>query len=169
MLAAMSDERLAQLHDDWVFTRQASTQDVGEMLDEIERLRWCEIAMTTKKKLLKLADFLEFKVKNRWFDLEYWADREFPEKKCGTAACAAGWATVCFPRSGLTLLPSVRFAGGGDLEVAYETLRGFDACMAFFKINRDEAEHLFDPDEYSEGRRGRMSVVRRLRTVANKL
>ena len=103
--------------------------------------------MTTKAKLLKLADFLEQKVKDSWFDLGTWGDKGFPKKECGATACAAGWATVCFPRSGLTLLPNSYVEG---LEIAYRRgdsgryTRGFAAVMAFFEIDREAAEHLFD-------------------------
>ena len=140
-------------------------------------------AMTAKKKLLKLADFLEHKVKSSWFDMDAWGTPGFTRKECGSVACAAGWATVCFPRSGLTLLPCdvlhndglfVDFRHDVELVIAYKrdhkrTLRGFATCRAFFEIDAETAGHLFDSSEYPARRQGRMSVVRRLRTVANKL
>lgn len=132
--------------------------------------------MTTKQKLLKLADFLEHKVKSPWFDMETWADRGFPEKKCGTTACAVGWATVCFPRSGLTLMKDdcEDSCDDDDLEIVYkrpghDTLSNFEACTAFFDIDHGTADYLFAPDEYPKRRQGRMSVVRRLRAFVNKM
>lgn len=124
--------------------------------------------MTTKQKqkLLKLADFLEHKVKSHWFNLDTWADAGFREKKCGTTACAMGWATVCFPRS-LTLshdTNAVVYRRPNRRDVS-----GFDASMEFFGISDYDAFRLFDPISYPENRQGRMSVVRRLRAFANEL
>ncbi len=120
--------------------------------------------MRTTQKLLKLADFLEHKVKSRQFDLATWGTAGFLEKECGSAACAAGWATVCFQGSGLTLVDNY----ADHCDIVYrrgrKTFEGFEACMNFFEIDRELAEHLFDPDEYT--RPGRMDVVRRLRAVA---
>ncbi len=128
--------------------------------------------MTTKQKLLKLADFLEHKVKRGWFDLETWGTHGFPEKECGTTACAAGWATVCFPRSGLSLVPSSNGYYGQTLDICFKRtqssprIRGIKAVEKFFEIDADTAEYLFDPEEYP-ARRGKKSVIRRLREIAN--
>ena len=62
------------------------------------------VPMTTKEKLLKLAKFLEEEVQDPWFDLDKWATKGFTEKQCGSTACAVGWATACFPDSGLHLI-----------------------------------------------------------------
>ena len=121
--------------------------------------------MTTKQKLLKLADFLEHKVKSRWFNLGSWSTPGFPEKKCGTTACAGGWATVCFPKSGLSLV-SDEF-NDEALEISYKGVLNMDAVEVFFGINEDTAEYLFAPDRYPSRRRGKKSVIRRLREVAN--
>ncbi len=116
--------------------------------------------MATKEKLLKLARFLIEEVKPEWFDLSNWADKGFSQKKCGTTACAAGWATVCFPRSGLKL----RSGSLGSLE--YRDELGFAAAMAFFGITRDEAYYLFDPVSYESPHNKRRNVAKRLREVA---
>jgi hypothetical protein len=55
------------------------------------------------KRALKLADFLETQIKDEWFDLRFFGTKGFNEKKCGSTTCAMGWATVCFPKSGLFL------------------------------------------------------------------
>lgn len=119
--------------------------------------------MTGKQKLRKLADFLERKVKDSWFSLEVWGNDGFVERKCGTTACAAGWATVCFPRSGLSLRNS---------EICYKRKRrrklvNMDAVQSFFDLDRKTASFVFLPLSYSESRGGRRSVARRLRQVAN--
>ncbi len=125
--------------------------------------------MTTKQKLRKLADFLDNEVKDAWFDLGYWAKKGFLEKQCGTTACAAGWATVCFPKSGLTLCPrSAYHPRSEELVVSYGRARGIVAVMEFFGFNGETARYLFLPSEYPHHRRGRRSVAKRLREVANR-
>jgi len=44
------------------------------------------------EKLLKLADGLENYVQDEWWRYETWFTSGFPEKVCGSAACAIGWA-----------------------------------------------------------------------------
>ena len=101
--------------------------------------------MIATEKLLKLAAFLETEVEDDWFDLKKWATAGFPEKVCGTVACAMGWATVCFPDQGLTLVPHKGqphllrpcFCLGG---IEYLDL---DAAVRFFGIPYQEACWLF--------------------------
>ena len=100
------------------------------------------------RRLTKLADFLEKKVQDAWFNLGTWAGSGFTEKKCGTTACAAGWATVCFPRSGLELEPWIGHAGTMLLTFGDEF--GFSAVTKFFDLERDDAEHIFDPEMYED-------------------
>ena len=130
--------------------------------------------MTTKQKLLKLADFLEHEVKNLWFNLETWSSIGFTEKECGTTACAAGWATVCFPRSGLSLVPNEYH--DDSLEIIFKRtrttaeldyFRGQYAVEAFFDIDSGTAKYLFDPGRYPLRQRCKKSVIRRLREIAN--
>jgi hypothetical protein len=54
-----------------------------------------------KQRLLKLAEFLRTKITDSQFDMFDWA---YGRGGCMTAGCALGWATVCFPNSGLRLV-----------------------------------------------------------------
>ena len=123
-----------------------------------------ELTAKTKRMLLKLADFLKTEVRPKWFNLGSWSTRKFLEKECGTTACAGGWSTVCFPRSGLKLVVS-REVGESFLELAYGKYRGLDAAAEFFGIDDDTARCLFYPDYYPGNRSGRMDVVRRIRRI----
>ena len=128
--------------------------------------------MTTKQKLLKLADFLEHKVKDHWFGMREWGTIGFTEKKCGTTACAAGWATVCFPESGLYLYEDTYRGSDGSedgLGISYTGLKHFEAVKAFFETDEETTNYLFNPVAYPINRRGRRSVIRRLRTTANEM
>src|ERR1700761_6458139 len=48
--------------------------------------------MSPKDRLLKLADFLEHSVPQARFNMTFFADGDLAHD-CGTAGCAAGWAT----------------------------------------------------------------------------
>lgn len=93
-----------------------------------------------KTRLLKLADFLETKVKREWFDMDKFIDIGFKEKKCGTKACAAGWMPSCFPRSGLEI-------DGWVVNLIYTTkgkrYTNTQAVKQFFEINEDQVDDLF--------------------------
>jgi len=110
-----------------------------------------------KRKLTKLANFLETKVKPKWFDLNSWAERGFQQKECGTTACAVGWATVAFKGEGLTL--------GIYDNIMYEGSEGFEAAAKFFDVDESSASYLFDPEEYPLTRQSRVWVIRRIRQV----
>lgn len=133
-----------------------------------------ELSATTKRKLLKLADFLKTKVQSKWFNLDYWATAGFAEKECGTTACAVGWATVCFPRSGLRLVDDDGDDDGwaDDIDIKYtyrgEEFEGIDAAGKFFGIDDSTASYLFLPESYPEKRRGRKSVINRIREVVER-
>lgn len=131
------------------------------------------IESKTAAKLTKLADFLEnLPVKyEKKFDMAAWVqnvqyddDRSFsfnPEdNKCGTAACALGWATNVFPKD-LAILDRNVVAVGGDTNES-----SINAAVKFFEITMAEALDIFDYDcshtDYSI-----MGVVRRIRKVAN--
>ncbi len=123
--------------------------------------------MTTKEKLLELARFLVEEVKPQWFDLSNWADKGFSQKKCGTTACAMGWATVCFPKSGLKL--KLEDEWGDDLLLVYKEHYGFEAAAAFFGlISLNEAYYLFDPGGYNLRSNKKSNVAKRLREIAKR-
>lgn len=111
-----------------------------------------------KAKLRKLAKFLRENVKDSWFDLDHWAEAGFEEKECGTTACAGGWATQAFPRSGLRLVYDEY--DHGLLEVEYKGEKGFDALASFFDISLSDSERLFFSGSYPPDHRGRRSVAR---------
>lgn len=120
-----------------------------------------KLSAPTKRKLRKLADFLETTVKNKWFHIDFWATGGFREKKCGSTACALGWATTCFPRSGLSL----EWESWGTFTVKYDGLENIDVAEKFFGIDNDTAYYLFMPESYPEDERGRNDVINRLREV----
>lgn len=114
-----------------------------------------------KKRLLKLADFLET-VPRRAFDIGGWQTKAptKPEGKkqgeCGFAGCAVGWATHAKLFRGLRL---EQYFDGGVAFPVYEDREGFDACAQLFDIHgyfppehqlayQDFAEYLFSPDAY---------------------
>lgn len=116
-----------------------------------------------KRRLLKLADFLEHEVKPHWFDLLSFASEGFLKRECGSTACALGWAPTCFPRSGLSLnqsFPAFRYTpkGGGRRH------GGYAAAEVFFGLSDEQSSYLFSPPSYEPKRRGRMAVVRRIRS-----
>lgn len=132
--------------------------------------------MSTKavfaRRLNKLADYLETEVaravkeKRVKWDMREWAAGEKKPKKglnCGTAACAAGYATVIFPRS-LCLIESTF---GEDLWVLYEkdtNFSGFDACFSFFGTSVP-----FDYNRYHAMRPSLPTVVKAIRKAAREM
>lgn len=94
-----------------------------------------------KDRLLKLANFLEKKVKPKWFALHTWAEEGWKEKECGTTACAMGWATVCFPRSKLTISKTGVLKYGNSLN--------WQAVKKFMQISEGDALYLFSDHSYN--------------------
>ena len=113
---------------------------------------------TAKTKLTILADFLAKKVKPKWFYLKTWASTGFKEQKCGTTACAGGWATMAFPNQGLEL------HGDDSYTLSYENHSGFHALAAFFDVDLLTAHYLFASSEYQE-ERSKNFVIQRIRQV----
>lgn len=110
------------------------------------------------KRLLKLADFLEKRVPSKRFNLNHFADWDFKPKKCGTTACALGWASVCFPKNIMTCGNGIRL-----INTNYEYYRDFGAAEHFFQLTYEESSFLFDPNEYPITKKYRMYVVNRIR------
>ena len=111
------------------------------------------------KRLTQLADGLELSVKDEWFDLASWSTKGFKQKKCGTTACAMGWAVVIFPRSKLRLVDE----DNGNSDIKYKGLHGFEAAAKFMYISESDAEYLFAPSAYPDEARERLHVVERIR------
>lgn len=114
-----------------------------------------------KKRLLKLADLLET-VDERRFNLFSWSDPNFYEHKCGTTACAVGWAMT---------IPSFKRAGlvpEGYWNVpTYKRSRGWLAIQEFFGLSYTETVELFYVDQYSEENRNPYSVAKRIRELVS--
>ena len=94
-----------------------------------------------------------------------WGTQGFKEKECGTTACAAGWATVAFPKGGLVLVDT---DGGADLAIEYRrrgrsALDSYVAVAAFFDIDVDASDFLFNPDCYEDN--SKRHVVARIRKM----
>ena len=120
-----------------------------------------------KRRLRKLADFLENEVKEKWFDMRVIADQGFDVQECGTAACCLGWTPSVFPRSGVELVRNSNDPDYYELELRYESLEGFAAGALFYSLTEDETEYLFEPSQYPyvNGERSltRRVVVKRIR------
>jgi hypothetical protein len=113
-----------------------------------------------KKRLLKLADFLD-ELPPKRFDFTQWVDEDWkgkPDLSCGTKACALGWATTIpsFRRLGMNLGHHIDVYGG---VVNYVRLGGSrDLCDGPFKAAKkvfglatyEEFEFLFVPDSACE-------------------
>lgn len=104
-------------------------------------------------RLLTLAWFLKTRVKDSNFDMAMWGHNpkgyriDLREHKCGTTACALGWATEVFEE--------FYFDSDGDFRT---TLRGtIDGSCEFFGVDRfsfmpdgqDEWDYCFGSDNRS--------------------
>lgn len=109
-----------------------------------------DTATTYKRRLRKLAKFLQTRVPTKRFYMgSWWMNEEMkapgrklsPEKSCGTTACALGWATAIpeFYNKGLHLdkQGGVLFRGGAEE----------DAGRRLFGLNYDGFARIF----YGEG------------------
>lgn len=123
----------------------------------------------SKKKLLKLAKFLETKVRAKRFSLDSWADFWFDaddtDMDCGSTACALGWATKCFPKQGLKI-DTVPYSLGSTQCVYYKDCSGFAAGAKFFGISHAQSQFLFESAFYpSWGDTRKIDVIRRIRNL----
>jgi hypothetical protein len=129
-----------------------------------------------KKRLLRLADYLDNHVKDERFNLEVIATTETCElpsqSACGTAACAIGHMPQVFSRHckyseiDPDCLETVTHDYPFTLEVEgkgeLENYKDFTLANAFFGLNQYESQYLFMPDEYG-ARKGRKTVAHRIR------
>ena len=111
-----------------------------------------------RDRLLQLAAFL-MRVPDEHFSMRNWGQEGFAQHACGTAACAMGWATVCFADDGLAMDYTAAGPSGGT--VVYGEHYGFEAAAAFFDLSSREADTLFG------GSGTRAQVIRWLRTMAH--
>jgi len=99
-----------------------------------------------KERLLRLANEILPHVPAEKFDMRTW--------KCGTTACAAGWAASDkqFRREGLSITTRSSGAVVPTFKDEANTVRyGYAACCAFFGLQWREAEFLFSPTNYACG------------------
>ena len=89
-------------------------------------------------RLLWLAECLEKYVPEDRFDMETWGDIGFPENKCGTSACALGWAVQFFPFTGLHSESSEY-----EMHILFEGFTGIGDAEVFFEIDAKMARHIF--------------------------
>lgn len=120
------------------------------------------MSATGKRRLIKLAEFLETAELPGKFDMSEWHRKT----DCGTSACALGWATTIpsFRRAGLTLGPSEV----GTISIPeYDGHADLCAASAFFDIGWFDADNLFRPRDMNDltGKRGRKIVARRIRKL----
>ena len=116
------------------------------------------LSALSKRRLLKLADFLEKEVKPNWFNLNRWADYGWKEKECGTTACAVGWATA---------IPSFRKAGlklNNFRDPIFKKSTNWNAVKKFFDLpSRYDADYLFSIFAYRDEKSSKSDVIKRIR------
>ena len=103
-----------------------------------------------KKRLLKLADFLEALPRKRFY-FGAWVGADWKgaqDLSCGTKACALGWAATMptFRRLGLCLVRAEYSGGYVGLKCTDGILRGSSsAAREVFGLDLSEFEQLFAP------------------------
>lgn len=115
------------------------------------------------KRLLKLANFLETKVQNKGFNLKTWKT----VNKCGTVACAGGWACSIpsFKKAGLKL---ELYDFSQYFMIRYKIWEDFAAVSKFFDISIEEAEFLFLNNKYPKSHRSKNYVAKRIRSFVKR-
>ena len=121
-----------------------------------------------KRRLRVLRNFLANKKFTGHFDMTRWAGQiRNKQPTCGTAACAAGWATTIpsFRKAGLYL--TVWGPAYQDLNTRSSdgSTNGYNALARFFGISYDDASELFDPSKYHDNHVEPEDVVERLDTL----
>ncbi len=110
------------------------------------------------KRILKLAAFLRG-MKKRQFNIGTWGRCD--NEKCGTVACAAGWAAEMdeFINAGFRMgHMGPEFMPVQQRDVNYNkgnpwiNIHGYTACQAFFGMSGDEV-YVFHPNNYANDAR----------------
>ncbi len=102
-------------------------------------------------RLLRLAEFLEALPPEAFDYSDVFASDDWGVRKCGTTACAMGWATTIpeFKKAGLKRRPC------GSSKVCMvkfgDRFGSFEACASFFEISEDDSYYLFDPGDSKLG------------------
>lgn len=140
-------------------------QDLDGLREALEELTPRQ-PLTPRERLRVLSKFLrEFNTEEHKFEMNHWGIKE-PDTElyaCGTAACAAGWATTIpeFKAEGLKL---VNDDGGDYYMIALEDPKthlktlSFEALEEFFDITSDVAVDIFGGGRYTNNWGGFMSV-----------
>lgn len=105
---------------------------------------------TGKRRLLKLADFLDaLKLKRSKFNMRIYANDITKDGKpaCGTAACAAGWAASIpsFRKAGYRLACHQTGSGITQIVPVFGRAKADRAICKFFAISIDGWSTLFGP------------------------
>lgn len=118
----------------------------------------------TKKQinnLLKLADFLEFDIQNKQFNIEFMRSHEGDEvsfkskTECGTAGCALGWSPFI-----IDFLPSEKSLYSCEWRLYTERVFGVISGL-------DDWEYLFSEAWHLHGKeRTRLATAKRIRDYA---
>ena len=112
---------------------------------------------TGKRRLLKLAEFLENEVEAKRFNMGRWGSgNEEGTPRCGTVACALGWASA---------VPSLRRAGVRLNRWGFN--EPWRISKTVFDTSPEEFNAIFQPiDAYSlRGERGIAIVAERIRAL----
>lgn len=94
-----------------------------------------------RQRLEKLAKFL-YTVPAKKFYMGSWMTGELD--RCGSTACAIGWASTIFNSDGLFLVRPERFDA---YRPAFEGVTNWRAVEVFFELSSREANRLFGSDQ----------------------
>ena len=111
------------------------------------------------ERLLQVVRVLDELPKGKQFNLFLW-------NRCGTTACALGWAASdpWFKCRGLKLEKSfIDVMGLQRYRPEYKGSTGFWAATSFFSLAEEDAENLFCPSQYERGKRSKRNVIRRIK------
>lgn len=121
-----------------------------------------------KRRLLKLADFLET-VPPTKFSLRTWVQsmptqpESETEGSCGFAGCAMGWAVHAKLFRGLRFATSAEADEVHNPEPVYKGKIGFPAVNVLFDIDTDDSHRLFAAPRYNEPHTTPKQVAKRIR------
>ena len=115
-----------------------------------------------KDRLLQVVRVLEDLPKEKKFSIGIW-------NKCGTVACAVGWAASdpWFNRRGLKIIPFteeddlLHNSQGLQKKPVYKNLEEWEAIEVFFNLTDDEAGFLFAEYAYRDSRK--RNVIKRIK------
>ena len=120
---------------------------------------------TGKRRLLKLAVFLETEVPEDLFSMDVWGHGQGRGGRlhCGTAACALGWATT---------IPQLHQAGATFAHPGADNVFSRRRCPLrvakdVFSMNTEQFHKIFAPPDMVDlhGKRGARIVAKRIRKL----